>query len=1145
VTKEEFFQYEKTSKDSIDLKRIYVDIAGDLVAGVLLSQIIFYYLPDGEGKTKLRVMHDGELWLAKTREEWWEECRISPKQFDRSIKILEDKQLVTTRTIKFNGSPIKHIRLNFDVLTNQIELFEKIKNDENIDYKKWIKSASSKNKNYDQNSILLNEENGFLPKVKNEINQKAKSNVEKSGFLPKVKNSKNIDEKPILPKEENGFLPKGKIEIDQKAKSITETTNRDYLLPDSVSLSSRSSDNKLVTRSKRSLWNQSVLCSDTKIDNLGTYNTPKDTVCILDNNKRDISLNKALDIEHIKPEISLKVPVIEPDISFKELDRETAKEPVNKPVLSTVTMLEDKTGKILNSNLNKPIPIDELDIEPEMSFDVPDSELDISTIESEEDAYAILVRDGFIDPSDPDDPFRDLLKNMPPHVEYTEEELEEILKKLNAGSSLNASCSEKKSNFERSGKILNNEQNKPKKDLFKPFSFDDFFGTSDNENLKVAPDISQVLANKKQNNTSESETGKNLNSSLNKPEKDIDNASDMSDDTLSEPDNVSVDDSDDDFFKLDDGLFESEEYKEFFAMLDAMPNHAPKASLEMSHSETDRELKTVPNQKPDTSLNALEKEPERNVIMPDADLSELENKPAGMDAEQTLQNNTDLQKCLYAEDTNSFTSAAEKTDCNTDSHVLHVLDKADVNKVQDNQNADSNADLMLHHTTTEQGFESVPEGEEVNYGYGNWNDYSLEETDDDGTIISSGQFVQDCDVFENFNGDWKMFEKYGFTVIDEESDTETQADAQNAPEKDCDNTCDVFLSDDVVKILAKDELSDADIKILEEAGFSVVDEFVDKIQLDAKNVPEKHIDSTEHELVRMLEEAFNAKVIDDVESDIDSVLIVPEKHADSTEQDFVRMLEEAFNARVVDDAESDVDTASDMPEKYVNNTKQELVRMIENTFNAKVIDDVESNILNVANNAKKPDIKPVDKLDTLPESLLRELEKVTDSDKSDKMPVAESGRSFNEPDEVLVAEPDNELVSIADTDIKPEKVYKAKVISLADRRKSLRQADNLEKLPENALDRRQSQIAFVNRHTNALQECSSCKNTDSLTTAAKREKATGISGLKGLELAVNAGMCKWQSISSDSPPSKEIFRNLFAVSKQEHQKLTFACEGGT
>ncbi|MEG6569449.1 hypothetical protein [Thermoanaerobacterium thermosaccharolyticum] len=891
----------------------------NLNAIIILAEIVYWYRP-----TIIRDPATGEIKGYKTKfnadklqrsyQSFADQFGISKRQAQDAIKLLRNLGLITLefRTITMPTSGLK--------LTNVMFIEPVPERIEEITYNN-IKEIDESN----DNSVYYNTSYDRTKEVGREIvdtTTQRNTSYDRTEEVPTT----NV----------GGQTPERETNTESTSQTTSET-----LLPDSVSLSSRSSDNKLVTRSKRSLQKSSLWCSDTKIDNLNTDNTPKDTVCILDNNKRDISLNKALDIEHIKHEISLKVPVIEPDISFKELDREPDKEPVNKPVLSTVTMLEDKTGKILNNNLNK--PIDELDIEPEMSFDVPDSELDINIIESEEDAYAILVRDGFIDPSDPDDPFRDLLKNMPPHVEYTEEELEEILKKLNAGSSLNASCSEKKSNFERSGKILNNEQNKPKKDLFKPFSFDDFFGTSDNENLKVAPDISRVLASKKQNENSESETGKNLNNNLNKPEKDTNSVSDTPDNALSESF-----DFDDDLFELDDELFESEKHEAINAMPN--PDDAPNASLETSHSDPDKE--------PETSLNAPEREPERNVIMPDADLIELENEPAGMDAEQTLQDSTDLQECLCAEDTDILTSAAEKDNCDTDSHVLHALDKADVNK-------------------------------------------------------------DSCDAFLS------------------------------------------DLSDDVVKILAKDKLSDADIKILEEAGFSVVGELDNTMQPDAKNVPEKHVDSTEQDFVKMLEEAFDAKVVDDVES-------------------------------------------------------------------------------NIVNDIEKPGIKPVDELDALPESLLSEPEKVANADKSDKMPAAESGRSFNEPDEVLVAEPDNELVSIADTDRKPDKVRKAKVISLADRRKSLRQADNLEKLPENALDRR---ISFANRHTNTLQKCLSCNNTHSLTTAVGKEKADE------LELAVNAGIRKrWKTVRG-SPSVKanciEIFKNLFAMSKQEHRKMTFACEGGT
>ena len=120
---QEFLAWEKMSRDTIDVKKVYIDIAEDLVAGVLLSQIIYWYLPDQEGKTKLRVERDGQLWLVKGREDWWEECRISPKQFDRAIAILQKKGLVEKKIFKFNGNPTTHIRLNFDVLIQYLSVF--------------------------------------------------------------------------------------------------------------------------------------------------------------------------------------------------------------------------------------------------------------------------------------------------------------------------------------------------------------------------------------------------------------------------------------------------------------------------------------------------------------------------------------------------------------------------------------------------------------------------------------------------------------------------------------------------------------------------------------------------------------------------------------------------------------------------------------------------------------------------------------------------------------------------------------------------------------------------------------------------------------------------------------------------------------
>lgn len=109
---ERFLLWERSSRDTIEVKRTYIDIAGDLVAGILLSQIVYWHLPDRDGKSRLRVQREGKLWIAKGRTEWWDECRVSPKQVDRALETLRRHNVIETRLFKFNGSPTVHVRLD-------------------------------------------------------------------------------------------------------------------------------------------------------------------------------------------------------------------------------------------------------------------------------------------------------------------------------------------------------------------------------------------------------------------------------------------------------------------------------------------------------------------------------------------------------------------------------------------------------------------------------------------------------------------------------------------------------------------------------------------------------------------------------------------------------------------------------------------------------------------------------------------------------------------------------------------------------------------------------------------------------------------------------------------------------------------------
>lgn len=114
---QEFLAWEQASRQTIDFKTIYVDIAGgDILAGLLLSQIIFWHLPTQNNKSKLRVVHDQKIWLAKSDSQWFDEVRLTEAQARRARAVLTNLLLIETRTYKFNGTPITHIRVNHNAL---------------------------------------------------------------------------------------------------------------------------------------------------------------------------------------------------------------------------------------------------------------------------------------------------------------------------------------------------------------------------------------------------------------------------------------------------------------------------------------------------------------------------------------------------------------------------------------------------------------------------------------------------------------------------------------------------------------------------------------------------------------------------------------------------------------------------------------------------------------------------------------------------------------------------------------------------------------------------------------------------------------------------------------------------------------------
>lgn len=199
----EFLLWENASRDTVDFKKCYVDLADDLVAGLLLSQIVYWHLPSKEtGKTKLRVRQEGHLWIAKGREDWHEEIRITAKQFDRASNILVKKGLIEKKTFKFNGNPTIHIRLIWENFLPSLEALIYGEDDNENEDENELEAMSDMVIPQRGKRNLPKGEKRSSPKVNNDITERSIS-LTKSTTENTNKELKDIVNKENLVSNEN------------------------------------------------------------------------------------------------------------------------------------------------------------------------------------------------------------------------------------------------------------------------------------------------------------------------------------------------------------------------------------------------------------------------------------------------------------------------------------------------------------------------------------------------------------------------------------------------------------------------------------------------------------------------------------------------------------------------------------------------------------------------------------------------------------------------------------------------------------------------------------------------------------------------------------------------------------------------------
>jgi hypothetical protein len=125
---ENYLRVEATGQRTVALKLVHVDMAGDLLAGVLLSQLVYWHSPNREtGEPRLTFEREGHRWVRKAYDEWHEECRLTAGQARGAVDRLRDRGLVESRVWKHRGTPTLHLRIvpeafmaAFDLASSQV-----------------------------------------------------------------------------------------------------------------------------------------------------------------------------------------------------------------------------------------------------------------------------------------------------------------------------------------------------------------------------------------------------------------------------------------------------------------------------------------------------------------------------------------------------------------------------------------------------------------------------------------------------------------------------------------------------------------------------------------------------------------------------------------------------------------------------------------------------------------------------------------------------------------------------------------------------------------------------------------------------------------------------------------------------------------
>ncbi len=360
------------TKDEIDAKveylfrhsfnytlHAYIDITGDLIAGTLLSQIMYWFSEGKNNGIKAGIYKDGHYWIAKRREDWMQEIRISKKQYDRAIKKLTCRgmELVEVRKYRFDGSQTTHIR----PITENID--KKVAEWKNNLAQSLAQDNVGCSGNFPKGkSELLQQVTDSAPKGKSELPQQVTDSAPKGKSELSQQVTDNTPKgKSELPQQVTDSAPKGKSELPQTGnsynvynniynttetttKTTTETTYKEKDLdilsgkPDEIY--SSASDSKPKSKFKNCLEDikQIIDYFNRKCNTNYQYYTKATTKLIKERLNEDFTVDdffRVIDIKHAEWANDRKFcKYLRPQTLFSELHFENYLNQISSPVSS-------------------------------------------------------------------------------------------------------------------------------------------------------------------------------------------------------------------------------------------------------------------------------------------------------------------------------------------------------------------------------------------------------------------------------------------------------------------------------------------------------------------------------------------------------------------------------------------------------------------------------------------------------------------------------------------------------------------------------------------------------------------------------------------------------------------------------------------